>query len=78
MLLKPQKSNIFSATGVQQLEDLPPPQPEDGQVFVRVHAAEVNPVHWYVVNGLFQILPVLPFTSEFEAAGEVVQGGVHL
>lgn len=68
------------ATGVQQLEDVPPLQPGDGQLLVRVHAAGVNPADWYVVNGLFEIPPVLPFTPGFEAAGEVVQvgGGVDI
>ena len=70
----------FGAASARQLEDVPPPQPGDGQVLVRVHAAGVNPADWYVVNGLFQIPPVLPFTPGFEAAGEVVQvgGGVDI
>jgi NADPH:quinone reductase len=50
-------------------------QPTADQMVVRVRAAGVNPADWYVVNGLFQIPPVLPFTPGFEAAGEILTAG---
>lgn len=55
-----------------KLDEIPDLQPQLGQVIVRVYAAGVNPADWYVVNGLFQIPPALPFTPGFEAAGEIV------
>jgi NADPH2:quinone reductase len=58
-----------------QLQEVAPAQPKPDQVVVRVRAAGVNPADWYVVNGMFQIPPALPFTPGFEAAGEVITAG---
>jgi NADPH:quinone reductase len=55
-----------------KLDETPDLDFSPGQVVVRVYAAGVNPADWYVVNGLFQIPAVLPFTPGFEAAGEIV------
>lgn len=61
-----------TAIAVQDVSDR---APNADQVLVRVHAAGVNPADWYVVNGLFQIPPALPFTPGFEAAGEIIAVG---
>ncbi len=37
----------------------------------------MNPADWYVVNGMFQIPPALPFTPGFEAAGEIIAVGAR-
>jgi NADPH:quinone reductase len=58
-----------------QVREIVDPQPTANQVIVRVKAAGVNPADWYVVNGLFQIPPTLPFTPGFEAAGEIIAAG---
>ena len=34
-----------------KLEDMPDPQPRDGEVLVRVRAAGVNPVDGYIRSG---------------------------
>jgi NADPH:quinone reductase len=57
---------------VQEVADL---QPSADRVVVQVKAAGVNPADWYVVNGMFQIPPALPFTPGFEAAGEIISVG---
>ncbi len=61
-----------TAIRVQEVAD---PQPMADQVIVRVRYAGVNPADWYVVNGMFQIPPTLPFTPGFEAAGEAIAIG---
>jgi NADPH:quinone reductase len=70
--LQVQKFADPTAIQVQQVSDL---QPIADRVLVRVRAAGVNPADWYVVNGMFQIPPALPFTPGFEAAGEVIAAG---
>lgn len=36
---------------VVRVEDVPEPEPGEGQVSVRVHAAGVNPIDWKIVHG---------------------------
>ncbi len=60
---------------VVQVEDLPPPATEDGQVRVRVHAAAVNFPDVLVVADEYQISAPLPFVPGSEFAGEVVEVG---
>jgi NADPH:quinone reductase len=70
--LQVQKFADPTTIAVQEISDR---APNADQVVVRVHAAGVNPADWYVVNGLFQIPPTLPFTPGFEAAGEIIAVG---
>lgn len=64
-----------------QIDDLPMPQPEPGQVLVRTHAAGVNPVDWKIRGGhaRFMFDPPLPLTLGTEASGtiEAVGEGVE-
>lgn len=69
-----QVSQFADRTAIQ-LQEIDLPQPQADRVVVRVRAAGVNPADWYVVNGLFQIPPALPFTPGFEAAGEIIAAG---
>jgi NADPH:quinone reductase len=69
-----QVHNFADQTAIQ-IQSIADPQPSAEQVVVRVQAAGVNPADWYVVNGLFQIPPVLPFAPGFEAAGEIIAVG---
>jgi NADPH:quinone reductase-like Zn-dependent oxidoreductase len=49
------KAAVVHETGdpdVLQLEDVPTPEPADGQVLIRVRAAAVNPIDWKYRRGL--------------------------
>lgn len=55
------------------LEDLPKPQPLEGEVLVRVRAASLNYPDLLMTRGEYQFKPALPFVSGLEMSGEVVQ-----
>ncbi len=59
----------FGDPDVLTLEDLPRPEPVEGEVLVRVQAAGVNPVDAYVRAGAYRELPALPYTPGSDAAG---------
>jgi NADPH2:quinone reductase len=65
----------FGGPEVLRVEDLGAPQPGQGEVFVRVHAAGVNPVETYVRAGEYTELPDLPYTPGSDAAGVVDADG---
>jgi NADPH:quinone reductase len=59
--------------GPEQLrpEEIPDPQPREGQVLVRVRATGVNPVDTYIRTGAHAVKPKLPYTPGMDAAGTV-------
>jgi NADPH:quinone reductase-like Zn-dependent oxidoreductase len=59
------------------IEEVPRPEPQAGEVLVRVHAAGVNPVDWKIRRGyLKDFMPVpLPFTPGLDLAGIVAAVG---
>jgi NADPH:quinone reductase len=59
---------------VMKLEEVPDPQPGEGQAVVRIEAAGVNYVDVYFRTGLYKA-PALPFTPGQEAAGTVAVVG---
>lgn len=61
-----------------KLENVPDPEPADGQVLVRVRAAGVNPVDTYIRSGAYAALPPLPYTPGMDGAGtvEMIGAGV--
>jgi len=59
----------FGDPDVLRLEELPRPEPVEGEVLVRVQAAGVNPVETYVRAGAYRDLPALPYTPGSDAAG---------
>ena len=65
----------FADPSAIQVLEVSESQPSADRVIVKVSAAGVNPADWYVVNGMFQIPPRLPFTPGFEAAGEIIAAG---
>jgi NADPH2:quinone reductase len=61
----------FGPPEVMKLEEVPDPQPDPGQVVVRVHAVGVNPVETYIRSGTYAVKPPLPYTPGSDAAGVV-------
>src|SRR5216684_8285554 len=61
----------FGGPEVLNLEEIPTPKPEAGQVLVRIRAAGVNPYDTYMRNGTYAIKPPLPYTPGSDAAGVV-------
>ncbi len=59
---------------VMKLEEVPDPQPGEGQAAVQIEAAGVNYVDVYFRTGLYKV-PALPFTPGQEAAGTVAAVG---
>ncbi|MBD3642116.1 MAG: NADP-dependent oxidoreductase [Marinobacter sp.] len=66
----------FGERDVLQVVESPVPQPDTGQVLVRVHGAGLNPIDWKTRKGLGfaarQIENSLPWTPGYDVAGEVV------
>lgn len=59
----------FGSPEVLQAQDFPTPEPQAGQVRVRVRAAGVNPVEAYIRSGQYATLPPLPWTPGLDGAG---------
>ena len=70
---------VHSYGGPEQLklEQKPRPEPQMGEVLVRVHAAGVNPIDWKIRQGLLkEFQPVtFPYTPGIEVAGVVEEVG---
>lgn len=70
----------FGAPDVMKLADIAIPQPNDGEVLVKVYAAGINPVETYKRAGTYakHLLPSLPFTPGADGAGmvEAIGNGV--
>ena len=60
----------FGGPEVLKLEDVPDPQPQHGQVVVRIKAIGVNPVETYLRSGIYGPRP-FPYTPGSDAAGVV-------
>ncbi len=65
----------FGHPEVLRLEDLPEPEPVEGEVLVRIQAAGVNPVDAYVRAGAYVDLPALPYTPGADGAGVRAETG---
>jgi NADPH:quinone reductase len=68
----------FGPPDVMKLEEVPDPSPGPGQVLIRVRAAGVNPVEFYIRSGNYARLPNLPYTPGADLGGivEAVGAGV--
>ncbi|MEO6786144.1 MAG: alcohol dehydrogenase catalytic domain-containing protein, partial [Chthoniobacteraceae bacterium] len=69
--MKAIRISAFGGPEVLQLADVPDPQPEPGQIVVRMAAAGVNPVETYIRAGTYAKLPPLPCGIGLDGAGVV-------
>ncbi|MER8223007.1 NADPH:quinone oxidoreductase family protein [Streptomyces sp. NPDC094143] len=59
---------------VMRLEEAEPPTPGEGQVLLRVRAANINFPDALLCRGQYQVRPPLPFTPGVEICGETEDG----
>ncbi|WNM33436.1 NADPH:quinone oxidoreductase family protein [Streptomyces sp. Li-HN-5-11] len=59
---------------VMRLEETEPPTPGEGQVLLRVRAANINFPDALLCRGQYQVRPPLPFTPGVEICGETEDG----
>ena len=77
------KSVVFESTGepdtVLNVKDLPEPEPEFGQIKVRMLCCPVNPSDLMFVRGQYTLSADLPATPGFEGVGivELAGGGLR-
>ncbi|HLX39534.1 MAG TPA: NADP-dependent oxidoreductase, partial [Ktedonobacteraceae bacterium] len=60
-----------------RLEQIPVPEPQEGEVLVRVHAAGVNPMDWKIRSGMLKnFMPAtFPYAPGADLAGVVAKIG---
>jgi NADPH2:quinone reductase len=77
-VMKAIRVSEYGGPSVLKLEEVPAPQPAQGQVLVRNHAVGVNPVDTYLRSNTDNRGPKLPYTPGSDAAGviEAVGPGV--
>ncbi len=63
---------------VLKIEEMPDPQPADGQVLVRLRAAGVNPVETYMRSGRYPMKAALPYTPGSDGAGVIEAVGAQV
>lgn len=67
---------MFGGPDVLRLREVPEPEPERGEVRVRLYAAGVNPAETYIRTGQYAFFkPDLPATPGFDGAGIVDETG---
>ena len=72
------KAIVVSAFGDESVltcQDIPAPEPGEGEVRVRIGAAGVNPVETYIRSGRYAALPSLPYTPGNDGAGVIDSAG---
>jgi NADPH2:quinone reductase len=69
------RCNAFTGPADLVIEEVEPPEPEDDEIRVRVHAASINFYDNLMVAGEYQMKPDLPFTAGSDAAGVVIETG---
>lgn len=68
------KALVLDAGGLR-VEQRPIPEPQRGQVLVRMHAAPINPNDLMFVDGTYEVTKPLPVVPGFEGSGQVVATG---
>jgi NADPH:quinone reductase-like Zn-dependent oxidoreductase len=75
--MKAVRMHGYGGTEVLKYEDAPRPEPAEGEVLVKVHAAGVNPVDWKIRQGYmrgFRDYP-MPFILGWDFSGTIDQLG---
>lgn len=68
--MKAVRIHEFGGSGVLTLDDVPRPEPSEGEVLIRVRAAGVNPVDWKIRSGAFgKSATKLPVTLGRDVSG---------
>jgi NADPH:quinone reductase-like Zn-dependent oxidoreductase len=67
----------YGGNEVVEIREVPPPEPGEKDVLIRVQAASVNPVDWKIRSGKARLLTdrSFPKVLGLECAGEVVETG---
>jgi NADPH:quinone reductase len=76
--MKAIRVTAFGGPDVLRLEEVPMPQPGQGEVLVRIHTSGVNPVETYIRAGKYARLPELPYTPGNDGAGVVERVGADV
>lgn len=69
--MKAIRAHSFGGPEVLQLDDIDDPVPGAGEVVVDVRAAGINPADTYMRNGVYAIVPDLPYIPGGDAGGVV-------
>lgn len=74
------RAHEFGEPDVLQLDDIPVPEPANGEVLIKVYATSVNPVDWKIIKGGYQSkFPVnLPLTPGWDVSGVVEKVGANV
>jgi NADPH:quinone reductase-like Zn-dependent oxidoreductase len=75
--MKAVRIHNYGGPEVLKFEDAPRPQPGNGEVLVRIHAAAVNPVDWKIRTGRYKdrLQYPLPFIPGWDFSGVVEATG---
>src|ERR1700685_4514231 len=73
--MKAWRVNAWGEPETMTLESIPVPEPGEGQVRIRNHAAALNFFDILQVQGKYQIKPPFPFTPGAETAGVIDEVG---
>lgn len=75
--MKAVRIHAYGGPEVLAYEDAPRPQPGEGEILVRVHAAAVNPVDWKIREGFLKgmVTNQLPLVMGWDVSGTVEAAG---
>lgn len=76
-MMKAVRIHSFGGPDVMKLEELPVPEPQQGEILVRVHAASVNPVDYKTREGKYPMVSrdKLPITLGRDISGVIERCG---
>ena len=73
--MKAARLNAFGGSENISIDDVPTPEPQQGEVLIKTHAAGINFADIMLREGKYLFTPELPFTLGFEAAGTIESVG---